>query len=159
MTENIPDPNSQKRVYVSMKALSAAKNIPYNILKVAKSMDAPGFNTNNSINWIQFQPWYEQNKDILAENETDSLGHYKKEIAKRDVVIRDEQIKRLKGESLDPADVKSFLNKLSSKQKAVLTKRLSQDLASKHPELKPEIDQAIHDVCSIFQTEQSKWIR
>lgn len=140
-----------------MGTLSKSKGIPMAHLKLAKKMGAPGFDGDKPVKTDLFLPWYEANKQNLVKDADDSLEYYKKEIAKRDVIIRDETIKKLKKESLDPADVKQFFNRVEQSQKVVFDDSF-RDFKSKYPHLAKEIDSIIIDICNTFQGETTKWI-
>lgn len=159
------DTDTNKTLYTSMKSLHSAMGIPIIQLKLAKTMNAPGFNSNNSINWMLLKPWLDENQHQLKVDEKETWEYYRIQNAIKDgvlkdqtKVINDEQIKRLKGESLDPQEVKEFLSKVSAKQ-AIVFKSTVKDLSSKYPHLKTELEDLVKEVCSIFQDEEIKWMK
>jgi hypothetical protein len=153
---------SERETFNSMKQLAETKDIPLHILKMAKVANAPGFNSNNSVNYSLLAPWLLENQEQLEANYHDTLEHYKKEIAKRDVVIRDLEIKKRKGEALDPEEVKSFLAKVATIQSALLTARFVHDLPPKTTglsigEIKELNKNAVIEICNVFSKELAQW--
>lgn len=145
-----------------MKQLSQAKGIPVEILEMASAADADGFNTNGSINWPKFSEWYELHKDELVKSSLNSLEYFKTQIAKRDVQIRDEQLKKMRGESLSPDEVKEFLTRVGKAQ--------AKKLFSCPDEINPKLEgldeakrlavlkDSFSTIANFFFQELDKWI-
>jgi hypothetical protein len=119
-------------IFTSMAACTNGTGTPRAILKRAKHRNAPGFCSNNKILWNQLKPWLEANKELLNKSikdvndidaDAEDLQFFKKEIAKRDVVLKDLAIKKAKQEALDPTEVKDFLGKLAILLSSVLKKK------------------------------------
>lgn len=146
----IPMSETDQKIFSSMKALSTAKGIPIAQIKIAKSLNAPGFNSNNSINWRTFEPWYLANKTDLETKANDTLEFYKKEIAK-------ETLKKLRKQMFDRQEVIAFLSKVETKQ-ATVFKTSIKDLISKYPHLKIELESLVQSVCATFRDEEAKWM-
>ena len=141
-----------KNIWPSMRLLSDAKKISVAALKRAKKMNAPGF-IKNTIDWSLLEPWYKEHEveivdSIDLEEDTDSLLFYKKEIAKRDVTLRDLEIKKKKELFLDPDQVIEFLQNIAIAQNALFNARMKElpvKLAGKSAE---DIDIALKEVAS-----------
>lgn len=153
-----PVPQKVKQIYSGYQQYSSATGIPISVLKLAKSMNAPGFGTNNRINHDLFIEWYLQNKDNINVVDNDTIEFYKKENARLDGILKAEQIKKLRKESLDPTEVKQFLESISNKQ-AVIFKQSIKDLSTKYPHLKSELDELVNHVCMVFSDSSTLWMR
>jgi len=149
-------------IYNSMKALANAEPAAtMAILRMAKGLNAPGFNINGTINYKLLEPWLKERKEELEDGSSDSLQYYKKEIAKKDVVLRDLEIQKRKGNYLEPEDVKAFLNKVALSQNALFISRMKELPVKLEGKKAADIDTALkevtHEICSIFSKELSQW--
>ena len=114
--------NCELKTYTSIAALSNASGIPRPLLKLAKKQNYDGFQLNQSVNFRILKPDLENNIDELLLMGSDDIQHYKKEIAKREVKLKDLQIKKLEKNMLEPEEVKNMFIELATKQSVVIKK-------------------------------------
>jgi hypothetical protein len=113
---------AELRMYNNLSMLSDATGIPRKMLKLAKKKDIRGFFTNGSINWTVLKPELERVYDTLVATEIDDIAYWKKEIAKRDVELKDLQIDQIKNDTIEPDDVRRLFVEISTQQSIVLNK-------------------------------------
>lgn len=152
MSEN----NVTTTVYKSMRDCSAKENIPMSLLKMAKKMDAPGFQVNGVISFHKLSPWLALHRPQLEHDEDKNLTYYKTQIAKRDLVLRDLTIAQKKQELIDPDEIKKFLVQLGVVFSSVLKKQRT-DLMSRCIGYEREIDESTGEVFKLIEEELSKW--
>ena len=154
--KKIGRPVTGRTKYKSLIQCSKAENIPYELLKKAKANSAPGMYSNGDIAWLELKPWLELHRDELDIETNDSIQFFKKEIAKRDVILRDLEIKKAKSESLDPEDVKKFLVSLATLLSSILKKKKS-ELSSKCIGYETIIDTEFIEIFAMIQNEVSSF--
>lgn len=146
--------NVELKTYTSIAALSNASGIPRPLLKLAKKQNYAGFQLNQSVNFRLLKPDLENNIDDLIMMDSDDIQHYKKEIAKREVKLKDLQIKKLEKGMLDPEDVKGMLIELATKQSVVIKKIFSElppRISGKsEQECKVILDKYLKDIFDLF---------
>lgn len=148
--------------YDNYNQASLAMNIPVPVLKRCKKAGAPGFRASRIYPNDLF-PWFNEHK-AEVENEPEnsmSMEDIKKDNAIKDGVLKDLEIKKRRREYLDPTEVKTLLQTISTSQAAVL-KRLPAELAPKIagkslPEVEKELVKAVVDIINIFKTSLDKW--
>ena len=146
----------KKNLVTSLKACHVATKIPINILKLCKHQNAPGFNANQTINLDIFLPWYNINKDavqITSSNET--LEDLKKELARRDMQLKDLKIKKLDEDLITTEELKELLIMIATSQSVIL-KRIMGELppkvaGKKEEECKLEVTKCINEVFAALQ--------
>lgn len=161
MSVNVPDANvgviNINSVFTSMSQCSAKTAIPKLVLKRAKALGSPGFSSqSNRIRWAELKPWYDIHKGELEASAEESLEHYKIQLAKRDVVLRDLAIQRERAEALDPKEVKKFLQKLGTVLSSVL-KEKRQQLISKCTGYEDLVDREFIAIFDLIAKELSVW--
>lgn len=148
-------------IYPNQRALSTAENIPLAIIRISKAKNAPGFSSNGTVNWTRLQPWLTENMTVIEAELNDTLEFYKKESAKREVILKDLEISKRRGEYLDPNDVKEFLNKVALAQNALFISRMKElpvKLAGKtSQEIDKTLKETTQEICSIFSKSMDKW--
>ncbi len=143
------------KVYTSISALSETTGLDKKILKIAKQRDFPGFLVNGNVNWTKLRPSFEHRYDeLLAKTATD-IKTLKEEIAKRDIKLKDLQIKKLEKHLLEPEDVKQFIVELATKTSVILKRELDElppRLAGQdEPSIKIEIDKVKQTIFKALQ--------
>lgn len=146
--------SAELRTYTSIAALSSATGIDKKYFKMAKRQNFTGFCNNNTVNWKILKEPFEKAYDDLIMMGSDDIQHYKKEIAKREVKLKDLQIKKLEKGMLDPEDVKGMFIELATKQSVVIKKifgELPPRIAGKsEPECKVILDKYLKDIFDLF---------
>ena len=143
--------------YTSMEQCANITGISKTILKKCKALGAPGFvKRSGRIDWKQFEPWFSVHKGEVISASDDSLEFYKKEIAKRDVTLRDLSIAQKREELIDPVEIKKFLTQLGIILSSVLKKQ-RQELMSKAVGYEKIIDEAFQNTFKFIETEIEKW--
>lgn len=154
---------TQQIDYTNMTSCSAATGVPKKVLRLAKSLNAPGFRTNGTIDWTRLEPWLTVNRpeiDAKLAGEV-SLEDLRKETLQRDIKLKDLEIQKRKRLYLDPEDVKGFLASMATAQSAVLKKvirELPPKLAGRSAgEIEALLEQAILEVFNLFKKGVEKW--
>jgi hypothetical protein len=146
---------AELKAYTGIKALSAATGLDLKIIRVARDRDFPGFNSNKSVNWTHLRPAIESRHEELVSRANTDIKTLKEEIAKRDIKLKDLQIKKMESNLVEPDDVKKFVTELATKHSIVIKKELQElppKLSGKSEcEIKVLLDAAI---ASIFKTLQ-----
>lgn len=114
--------NAELKTYTSISALSIAAGIPKKILALAKKRGCSGFYTNSTVNWKVAKEPFESMLNELEEVGADDIAYWKKEIAKKDVVLKQLQIKKLEQNLIEPEEVKQLLIELATKQSVEIKK-------------------------------------
>jgi len=144
------------KTFTSIKALSAATGLERKLLVMAKERNFPGFCNNNTVNWPHLKPTLEARYEELLKAEPCDIKTLKEELAKRDIRIKDLNIRKLEGNLLEPDDVKKFLVELATKQSVVLKKELLElppKLAGKSEmEIKVAVDKALANIFKVLQS-------
>jgi hypothetical protein len=141
---------------------SVALNIPVKTLRKCKKAGCPAFR-GTRIYKDDFLPWWVQNKSAIEADSTPdvSIEEVKRDNMVKDGIIKDLEIKKRRWEYLDPTEVKTLLQTISTSQAAVL-KRFPAELAPKIagktlPEVEKELTKAVVDIINIFKTSLDKW--
>ena len=113
--------NAEDKTYTSIHALHHATGLNKKVLSRCKHENMAGFQTNSNVNLkLLREPLEKVYTQYMAELEnkapSQDIKHYKTEIAKRDVTLRDLQIKKLERNMLEPEDVKKMLIELATLQ-------------------------------------------
>lgn len=143
-------------IFTSMVQCSASTGYPRKVLSAAKKMGAPGFTQNGRIKWAELKAYLDAHKGVIEADADESLEHYKIQIAKRDVVLRDLTIAQKKEELIDPAEIRTFLNKLGIILSSVLKKQ-RQELQSKCVGYEKIVDESTQEIFKIIRGEMEKW--
>jgi hypothetical protein len=128
----------------------------------ARKAGSPGFLAKNRFDISLIQPFVDEHRKDLegpigeGKFSTDTLQHYRKEIAKRDVVLKDLAIAQKKEELIDPAEIKLFLNRLGVIVSSAIKKQ-RQELMSKCIGYEKIVDESTQDIFRIIQGEMDKW--
>lgn len=148
----------KRTMYTSLTQASNATGIPKRIIKLAKLQGGPaaGFLPNNRIDWDLAEAYIRTHMNALEAGASDSLEYFKKEIARRDVVLRDLQIQKAKGDMIDPAEVDSFLTEFAIILSSTLKKK-RQELASKCTGYEDVIDKEFGEIFRAIDTEIANW--
>ena len=151
--------------FTSSKACAAGTGIPWRILRLAKSKNAPGFNSNNTVNFELLKPWLDANMASLELelNTSTSLEDLKKENLTRDISLKDLEIQKRKRLYLEPDDVKSFLSSIAIAQSGVL-KRIPKEYAPKCAglsagEIEQILEKATAEVFGILKGGLETWTK
>lgn len=146
------------KIYTSILQCSKDTGIPKQVLKKAKALGGAsnGFTQSGRITWDIAGPWIEANRTLLEANEDDDIQHYKKEIAKRDVVLRDLEIAKKKGEMVDPVVVKKFLQEFGQVLSASI-KQKREELLSKVTGYESIIDKEFIELFSVITKQIESW--
>lgn len=147
--------NAELKTYTSISALSEATGLEKKILSLAKKRNFKGFTSNQRVNWNLLKPELEERYKELEEALPDDIATYKKEIAKREVKLKDLQIRKLEKNLIEPSEVKALLVELATKQSVVL-KQVFSELPPKitgkpEPEVKLILDKALQDIFKVLQ--------
>ena len=141
---------------------SVALNIPVKTLRKCKKAGCPAFR-GTRIYKDDFLPWWVQNKAAIEADSTPdvSIEEVKRDNMVKDGIIKDLEIKKRRREYLDPTEVKTLLQTISTSQAAVL-KRFPAELAPKIagktlPEVEKELTKAVVDIINIFKTSLDRW--
>jgi hypothetical protein len=153
-----------RNIYTSLLQLSRATGISKSVLRRARDMGSPGFIASNKFDTSLILPFIENHKQELdtTPNKDDttageSYAFYRKEIAKRDVILRDITISQKREELIDPADLKRFLTQLGVILSSVIKKQ-RQELMSKCIGYEKVIDENTQDVFKLINIEMEKWL-
>jgi hypothetical protein len=149
------------KVYPSLAALSKATGIPKQILSKAKNDNLAGFNANATVNLALARPALIEHYDDLAQATSKDKEYWAIENKKKDVELKELQIKKLAANMLDPAEVKSLLIDIATRQSAVI-KRVFNELAPKisgkgEQECKVELDEAMTELFKVLKDKIDKW--
>lgn len=155
-------PANSNPFYDNMAQAANILNIPLAVIKRCKKAGCPAFR-GSRLYKDDFLLWYEQHK-AEVENEPEnsmSMEDIKKENAIKDGVLKDLEIKKRRREYLDPQEVKTLLQTISTSQAAVL-KRFPAELAPKIagktlPEVEKELTKAVVDIIGIMKSSLDKW--
>ena len=161
--------NRAQHLYTGMSALSADRGVPIGILKKAKKRNAPGFNLNNSINWMLLEPWLKDHMSELVSptdpKDTDNftLEDLKKENLQRDILIKDLEIKKRERSYLDPEETKGFLSSMAVAQSAIL-KKMIKELPPKCAgrsagEIEVLLEASVLEVFNVFKNGMDKFMK
>lgn len=147
--------NAELKIYTSISALSFSTGIDKKYFKIAKKRSFAGFCANNTVDWRKLKPVFDEEYDNLVNDAPDDIGHYKKEIAKREVKLKDLQIKKLEKGMLDPEDVNRMMIELATKQSVIL-KRIFGELPPRisgksEPECKVILDKALQEIFDVLK--------
>ena len=157
-----PAPAHSNPFYDNYAQASSALNVPIPVLKRCKKAGCPAFKSTR-IYRDDFLAWYAEHK---AEVDTEPDNNLSIEEIKRDNLIKDGQLKDLeikkrRREYLDPTEVKTLLQTISTSQAAVLKRfpaELAPKLAGKNlPEIEKELTKAVVDIINIFKSSLDKW--
>jgi hypothetical protein len=141
---------------------SVALNIPVKTLRKCKKAGCPAFR-GTRIYKDDFLPWWVQNKSAIEADSTPdvSIEEVKRDNMVKDGIIKDLEIKKRRWEYLDPTEVKTLLQTISTSQAAVL-KRLPAEMPARlagksTPEIEIELSKWVCDVIAIFRTSLDNW--
>ena|ERR1051326_944336 len=151
------DKANNTTVFTSLAQCSAATGYDKKILKTAKQLNAPGFHASNRILWDQLEPWLIANKTTIESTTDESLEHFKIEIAKRDVVLRDLEIQKKREEVISPDELKQFLSTLGTLVSSVLKKK-REELMSKATGYELLIDKEFQEIFKLLDKELDSFI-
>lgn len=152
-----------------MIALANAKNIPYNTLKRAKQLNAPGFLERGSIDWRLLEPWLSSHKAELESTPVESIEEVKlsNEIKRgvlqdKESILKDLEIAKRRSEYLDPAEVREFLIKIATAQSSILNSRLLNELPQKLVGQPLEVTERLckqlaSDIINVFKQGLDQW--
>jgi hypothetical protein len=156
---------STRTIYKSLRQCSSITGIPKEKLSAAKTIGGmeAGFRTDNHIDFDVYKQWLEKNEkrlnDYMATLDTsdkDSIAHYKKEIAKRDVTLKELQIQKMKGEMVDPEEVNQFLVAFASQLSATIKKK-KDELSTKCTGFESVIDKEFVDLFKMLEETVTSW--
>lgn len=153
--------NAELKQYSSITALSAATGVPKKILSAAKKKNCAGFYTNNTVHWKTAKPALEAMLPSIEACESDDIGFWKKEIAKKDAALKDLQIKKLEQNLIEPDEVRQLMVELATKQSVVLKRVFSElppKLAGKSEiECKVILDETLKTIFEVLSDKIDKW--
>jgi hypothetical protein len=110
----------------SMTTVSMLTGIDKNLLRITRKKGLLGFSSNGQIVWRKFKPEFEKRYAELAESlKEDSIG-LKAELQRRDIRLKDLQIRKLEGNLIDPDDFKLLLVEWGTAIGAVIKKELDE---------------------------------
>jgi hypothetical protein len=148
--------NAELKQYTSLSALSSTTGIPKAILRIAKKLDAPGCATNAKIDWAKLKPWFEDHYEELTSSVQLESADLKAELQKRDIRLKDLQIRKLERNLLEPDEVKLLLVELATKLSVIL-KTVFAELPPRltgqaEPAIKLALDKAQQDIFTVLQS-------
>ena len=148
--------DTELRLYPSAKNLSATSGIPLKLIKLAKAKGLPGFKGSSQIKWEQLKPEFEKALPKLLDEQTEDISFYKTELAKKDVRLKELQIRKLERNLLEPAEVKLLLVELATNISVSIKKELNElppRIAGKtEPDCKLEIDKTMQNIFNVLQS-------
>jgi hypothetical protein len=121
---------AELKTYSSITALHEATGIPKTLLLAAKKKNCTGFYANGTVNYKTAKDAIVKMLDALDEATKDDIAFWSKENKKKDVILKDLQIKKLESEMIEPSEVKALLVELATKQSVVI-KRIFTELPPK----------------------------
>ena len=151
--------NAELRAYSSITQLEAATGIPRPILRLAKKLCFAGFkNANQTVNWKLLKPELEKRYDeLITQKLPEDISTIKIELAKRDLKLKDLQIRKLERNLLEPDDVKQLLVELATKNSIIIKTILDElppRLAGKaEPDIKLAINEVLQKIFTSLQSE------
>jgi hypothetical protein len=159
--------DSSIQVFNNYKDCIDSTGVSRKLLQWAKKEKAPGFvysSGSTRVNWTELEPWLKINRsrfETFESKEEASITKIKLENLIKDGVLKDLQIKKLKREYLDPTEVKSLLQTISTSQAAVLKRiptEYPQKLAGKgQADIEIELSKLVNDVIGIFKSGLENW--
>ena len=154
--------NAELKIYSSVTQLSKITGIPKKLLTSAKRKDCVGFNANGTINWNKAKPAFEAMLDTLEAEARDDIGYWNKENKKKDVALKELQIKKLERNLIEPEEVKQLLIELATKQSVVI-KRVFGELPPKcagksETDIKIILDEGMQTIFEILKNKIDNWV-
>lgn len=153
--------NAELKTYSSVTALSKATGIPKKLLANAKKKNCVGFNANNTVNWEKAKTAFEAMLDSIELEARDDIGFWNKENKKKDVALKELQIKKLERNLIEPEEVKEILIELATKQSVVIKRVFSElppKLAGKNEaEIKVILDEGMQTIFNVLKDKLDNW--
>jgi len=153
--------NAELKTYASATSLSKATGIPKKLLLIASKQNCEGFESNNRINWSKARAPFEVMLDNLEAKADDDLSFWTKENKKKDVALKELQIKKLEKNLIEPEEVRQLMVELATKQSVVL-KRIFGELPPKvagkgEADCKIILDEALKNIFTVLQNKIDEW--
>lgn len=159
--------DARRMANLSMTAISTTFGVPLKRLKAAKVLSGDdadaGFKASNNINWFKLEPWMKEHEAEIDSFINDSTESIKKANMIKDGVLKDLQIKQIKGENVDKKIVNAMMTRISTAQVLLLHSKFIKELLPKMkgkelPEMVVMTNQCIEQVIDIIQKQPvEKW--
>ena len=147
--------NAVLKTYTSISALSSATGLDKKILKLARKKDFEGCYANGTVAWNRLKPVLEARYNELTDALPDDIATLKQELVKRDIKLKDLEIKKREGNYLEPEDIKQFLVSLATKLSVSIKKELGElppRLAGKdEASIQIEITKTLSNIFEVIQ--------
>jgi hypothetical protein len=117
--------------YPNLRACAAAEDVKVEVLKLAKSLNCPGFKARGGVDWNQASKWMAEHGKELEEKAANSKAalEIRKLTGQCERIEYDNQVARNKFYS--KAEVNSTLKAIAERQKTMLLSKLRNELAPK----------------------------
>lgn len=153
--------NAELRVYTSLSSLSKATGLELKMLKLAKKANLTGFRVNGTVSWVELKPVLESEWDNLVVDSIEDIAHWKRELVKQDVSLRQLQVKKLEKNLIEPDEMRQYMVELGTKLSVVIKSSLNElppKLVGKsEPDIKILIDKCMEDIFNILKGGVEKW--
>jgi hypothetical protein len=153
-------------VYTNRTALSLAKGISIPHIKAAKALGCDGIRPNGRIYWLEFQPWYEKNKQSIVEyvedtGESKTRDYWKERKEKAQALIAEIQLQELQGNTLLRQKAIASMNQVFGSM-AIILRNMAQDLPHKLlgkniTDLQVELSKAYDEICNKGLESLERW--
>lgn len=142
--------------FASMDQCSVETGISKPHLRIAKKFNAPGFDQAGRIDWVEFEPWWEANKEEVLEVDEDTLHQWKTRKTKAEALTAEIELEEMRQRSLDREEVRAYINQIASAQKALLRSTLCNELPSKLlglgvTEMSVVMNNTVEEICKLMQ--------
>jgi hypothetical protein len=148
---------TQNNIFAASQAMGETTEL----IRLCVNKGADGCNANGTFNTLKLGKWIDAHRDELEAELPDTYEYHKKAGKVKENRLADLKIKAQERTLIEPDEVKELLTSIATTQSSVL-KRIMNDLPIKcagksEPEIRIEVNKAIHDVFSVLQKKADSW--